>query len=116
MPQLDVVTIHVPDRINYASFSQTAGTSIRKVIQDFMVGEKDRKNVRFDIIFEESRYGLRKDIPNDFDPTEDEGVSSRMSWRFIDINAESDMEEDDEEFDDELFNEHVRDELPNVFY
>ncbi|KAJ2918307.1 hypothetical protein MD484_g2115, partial [Candolleomyces efflorescens] len=117
MPQLDTVTIYPPERYSYGSFSDEAREKTREAIQAFTVTEKDRANAHFDVIFEESRYELRRDETSDGidwagDKVEETSIGSR--WRFVDIDAEWDEEEAEEE-NREWFNAQARDELPGVF-
>jgi hypothetical protein len=115
MPQLDTVTIYRPDRFTDESRERT-----REAIQNFIITEKDRTDARFDVIFEESRYELRRGA----ECADDESENPALQWRFVDINAESDEEvweeeEDEEEEvdeeDREAFIVQARDELPNLF-
>ncbi|RXW23673.1 hypothetical protein EST38_g2151 [Candolleomyces aberdarensis] len=123
MPLLDTVTIYAPDRLGHRAMSRSIRASIHEAIQDFSVTEKDRINVQFDVIFEESRYELRRDIFDGIKCADDEGEDSSLQWRFVDINAESDEEEEEEEKDGEgsdeedreAFSEQVRNELPDIF-
>ncbi|KAJ2930130.1 hypothetical protein H1R20_g6934, partial [Candolleomyces eurysporus] len=118
MPLLDTVTIYAPDGV----FSDSVPAIIREAIQDFSVIEKDRIDAQFDVIFEESRYELRRDMSNDIKCPDCEEANSNLQWRFVDINAESDEEEEEEEEDGqgldeedgEVFNEQARNELPNM--
>ena len=91
MPQLDTVTIYPPERYSYGSFSDEARRETREAIQAFSVTEKDRANAHFDVIFEESRYELRRDVVADAIDCvggEAEETSTGSQWRFVDINAE----------------------------
>ncbi|RXW23687.1 hypothetical protein EST38_g2150 [Candolleomyces aberdarensis] len=121
MPFLHTVTIYASD----GGFSDSVPAIIHEAIQDFSVAEKDRTNAQFDVIFEESRYELRKDLSSGTCCTNVEDENSRLQWRFVDINAESDEEKEEDadngegeehEEDREVFDEQVRNSLPNMFY
>jgi hypothetical protein len=120
IPQLDTVTIYRPVRFAYGIFSDEAREKTREAIQNFIVTEKDRTDACFDVIFEESRYELRRGA----ECANGESENPALQWRFVGINAESDEEiwEEDEDEEDEVdevdreaFNVHARDELPNLF-
>jgi hypothetical protein len=96
-PWLHIVTIHSPERFAYGTFSDEARERTREAIQDFIVTEKDSTDARFDVIFEESRYELRRGA----ECADDESENPAMQWRFIDINAESDEEVWEEEENEE---------------
>ncbi|KAJ2922802.1 hypothetical protein H1R20_g14311, partial [Candolleomyces eurysporus] len=105
MPLLETVTIYAPDRLAHQGLSHSVRASIHEAIQDFSVTEKDHIHVQFNVIFEDSRYELHRDLSNDTKCQDDKDKHASLQWRFVDINAELDEEEEEEEEDGEGLDE-----------